>query len=448
MRTLLLTFAMKYVVLISLFLMLMSSTARAQRPITVYLAGDSTMARKLPEKRPETGWGEALQQFFDEAKVLIDNHAQNGRSTRTFIAEKRWQAIVDKLKPGDYVFIQFGHNDQPKEKASYTPPADYRQNLINFVNDVRAKKATPVLLTPVMRRRFDKDGNFQDSHAEYPDIVRAVAAEKKVALIDMHRTSEAAIKQYGVEPSRKLFLQLKPDENPNYPKGVEDNTHFSPLGAGIMASLAVDSIREQKLGLARYLNVDIWKIDNLKAIGGNPLTVTGQPRVIKDSSEKAISFDGKADGILINRNPIAGARAFTIEGIFRPDAGGEFEQRWLHVQNDQVDDRALLEIRVKDNEWFLDTFIKSGENRLALLAEKFKHPVGRWYHVALVFDGLTMRHYVDGQEEMSGPLNAAPLGPGKTSLGVRMNHVSWFKGAIREIRFTQRALTPQEFLKK
>ncbi|HWH76310.1 MAG TPA: rhamnogalacturonan acetylesterase, partial [Candidatus Binatus sp.] len=344
--------------------------------MTVYLAGDSTMARKLPEKRPETGWGEALQQFFDEAKVLIDNHAQNGRSTRTFIAEKRWQAIVDKLKPGDYVFIQFGHNDQPKEKASYTPPADYRQNLINFVNDVRAKKATPVLLTPVMRRRFDKDGNFQDSHAEYPDIVRAVAAEKKVALIDMHRASEAAIKQYGVEPSRKLFLQLKPDENPNYPKGVEDNTHFSPLGAGIMASLAVDAIREQKLGLALYLNIDTWKIDNLKAIGGNSLTINGQPRVIKDSGEKAISFDGKTDGILINRNPVAGARAFTIEGIFRPDAGGEFEQRWLHVQNDQVDDRALLEIRLSGNEWFLDTFIKSGESRLALLAEKFKHPVG------------------------------------------------------------------------
>lgn len=415
----------------------------------IYLAGDSTMARKLPEKRPETGWGEALQAFFDEAKVRIDNRAQNGRSTRTFIAEKHWQAIVDKLKPGDYVFIQFGHNDAAADKVDrYTPPADYRRNLIDFVNDVRAKKATPVLLTPVMRRRFDKDGRFQDAHGEYPNLVRAVAAEKKVALIDMHRQSEVVIKQYGVEPSRKLFLQLKPDENPNYPKGIEDNTHFSPLGAGIMASLAVDGIREQQLGLVRYLNVDTWKIDNLKEIGGSSPTVTGKPRVIKDSGEKAISFDGKGDGLLINRNPIAGARSFTIEAIMRPDAGGEFEQRWLHVQDDKIDDRALLEIRVSGNEWFLDTFIKSGENRLALFAEKFKHPVGGWYHVALVFDGLTMRHYVDGEEEMSGPLNASPLGPGKTSLGVRMNHVSWFKGAIREVRFTQRALAPAEFMKK
>lgn len=192
----------------------------------------------------------------------------------------------------------------------------------------------------------------------------------------------------------------------------------------------------------------VWKIDNLKEIGSSTLTITGQPRVIKDSNKKAILFDGKGDGILINRNPIAGARAFTIEAIFRPDAGGEFEQRWLHVQDDKIDDRALLEIRVKGNEWFLDTFIKSGENRLALFAENFKHPVGDWYHVALVFDGAMMRHYVNGQEEMAGPLTISFLGPGKTSLGVRMNHVSWFKGAIREVRFTQRALAPNQFMKK
>jgi lysophospholipase L1-like esterase len=425
------------------------SLSAAQEPIRVYLAGDSTMARKLPEKRPETGWGEALQLFFNEAKVRIDNHAQNGRSTRTFIEEKRWQTIVDKLKAGDYVFIQFGHNDASKEKVDrYTPPADYRRNLIRFISDVRAKKAVPVLLTPVMRRRFDKDGQFRDSHGEYPDIVRAVATENKVALIDMHRKSEVVIGQYGVEPSRKLFLQLKPDENPNYPKGIEDNTHFSPLGAGIMASLAVDGIREQKLGLAKYLNASTWKIDNLKEIGGSQLTITGTPQVFKTPAGKAISFNGKVQGVLVNQNPIAGARAFTIEAIFRPDAGGDFEQRWFHIQEEATENRVLLEIRAKGDEWFLDTFINSGEHKLTLYSEKFKHPLGRWYHVALVFDGLTMRHYVDGQEEMSGPLIVAPLGPGKTSLGVRMNHVSWFKGAIREARFTYRALKPSEFMKK
>jgi lysophospholipase L1-like esterase len=235
-------------------LSLLSGMGPARGGITIYLAGDSTMAEKLPDKRPETGWGEALQKFFNPDKVKIENHAKNGRSTRTFIEEKLWQAIVDKLKRGDYVFIEFGHNDAARDKTDrYTPPEDYRRNLVRFITEVREKKAIPVLLTPVMRRRFDKDGNFQDSHGEYPDIVRAVASENRVPLIDMHRRSEKVLKQYGVEESKKLFLQLKPNENAKYPKGIEDNTHFSPLGAEVMAGLAVEGIRELKLGLAVFL---------------------------------------------------------------------------------------------------------------------------------------------------------------------------------------------------
>lgn len=237
-----------------LLLLLSPEIVFGSEPITIYLAGDSTMAQKLPEKRPETGWGEALQQFFKDGKVRVENHAKNGRSTRTFIDEKLWQGILDKLKQGDYVFIEFGHNDAAKDRTDrYTPPEDYRKNLVRFITEVRGKKAIPVLLTPVIRRRFDKDGKFQDSHGEYPDIVRAVAADNKVPLIDMHRKSERVIKQYGVEESRKLFLQLKPNENPNYPKGIEDNTHFSPLGAKVMAELSVAGIRELKLGLAKDL---------------------------------------------------------------------------------------------------------------------------------------------------------------------------------------------------
>jgi lysophospholipase L1-like esterase len=228
--------------------------AAAQGQVTVYLAGDSTMAQKLPEKRPETGWGEALGQFFRENAVRIDNRAKNGRSTRTFISEGLWQGIIDSLHKGDFVFIQFGHNDESKEKIDrYTPPADYRANLIRFISEARAKKATPVLLTPLMRRRFDEKDVFFDTHGEYPDIVRAVAREYRVPLIDMHRKSEAVLKRYGPESSRKLFLQLKPGENPNYPTGVGDNTHFSPEGAGVMAKLAVDGIRELHLPLEKFL---------------------------------------------------------------------------------------------------------------------------------------------------------------------------------------------------
>ena len=154
-----------------------SVSVGASAQTTVYLAGDSTCANKTADKRPETGWGEMLQQYFDPAKVRIDNQAQNGRSTKSFIAEGRWQAIVDKLKKGDYVFVQFGHNDESKDKGErYTPPEDFRKNFERFIRDVRGKNAYIVLLTPVMRRKFDKDGNFVDQHPpEYPDTIRAVA---------------------------------------------------------------------------------------------------------------------------------------------------------------------------------------------------------------------------------------------------------------------------------
>lgn len=238
-----------------LVILICSATAFSQSaPVTIFLAGDSTMAAKLPEKRPETGWGEMLQQYFDPSRVVIENHAQNGRSTKTFISEGRWQAIVDKLKKGDWVFVQFGHNDSSKEKGErYTPPDAYRANLIRFIADVRIAKANIVLLTPVMRRRFDTNGNFVNSHGEYPDIVRVVAVEQKVPLIDLHRKSEAVIKRLGVEGSRVLFLQLKPGENANYPNGIEDNTHFVPRGAEEMAKLIIEGINEEKLKLRQFL---------------------------------------------------------------------------------------------------------------------------------------------------------------------------------------------------
>lgn len=237
-----------------IIILILQIAVNAQQ-ITVYLAGDSTMAEKKADKRPETGWGEKLQQYFDAEKVKVKNHAQNGRSTKSFINEGRWLKIVDALKKGDYVFIQFGHNDEKLDKPETGAAAngEYRNNLIRFVTDVRAKKANPVLLTPVMRRRFNAKGEFYDTHGEYPDAVRKVAQELKVPLIDMHKKTEMLIKKFGEEGSKKLFLILKPEENPNYPKGIDDNTHLSDFGAEELAKLGIEGIRETKLKLRKNL---------------------------------------------------------------------------------------------------------------------------------------------------------------------------------------------------
>lgn len=193
----------------------------------------------------------------------------------------------------------------------------------------------------------------------------------------------------------------------------------------------------------------VWELKSTTKIGCNKLEVLGQPKVIKTDLGKAIEFDGIDDGIFIETNPLAGANAFTIEAWFRPDADGPAEQRWLHVEDlENVESRAMLETRVSKDLWFLDTFLKSGENRLPLYAENFKHPTGRWYHVALVYDGAEMRHYVDGKLELSGKIAMKPFGRGRVSIGVRQNKVFWFKGAVRKVRFSRAALKPEQFLRK
>jgi lysophospholipase L1-like esterase len=232
--------------------LLVVSGGVAKRPVAVHLAGDSTAAAKRPEKRPEAGWGEALPAHFSERRVRVVNHAMNGRSTRTFIEEGRWQALVDSLRPGDWVLVQFGHNDGSKDKVDrYTPPDDYRRNLERFVAAVRARRAHPVLMTPVRRRRFDAAGTLVDTHGEYPELVRAVATEQGVPLLDLHARTAELLTAWGPDSSRRLFLQLPAGAHANYPAGIEDNTHFSPLGATLVAELVVGELRRRAPRLGR-----------------------------------------------------------------------------------------------------------------------------------------------------------------------------------------------------
>lgn len=211
-------------------LLLIMSFFPADRPITVYLIGDSTMANKQVKAYPEAGWGMPFAYFFDKS-VKVDNRAMNGRSTKTFIEENRWQSVADSLREGDYVLIQFGHNDEVKTKKSYIDEAGFQKNLVRFIEETRTKKANPVLITPVARRSFDAEGKIQETHAVYSQLVRDVAAAQKVPLIDLDKRSQALLQSMGVENSKMLFLHLMPGEHPNYPAGKEDNTHFNELGA-------------------------------------------------------------------------------------------------------------------------------------------------------------------------------------------------------------------------
>ncbi|WP_146909740.1 rhamnogalacturonan acetylesterase [Arenimonas daejeonensis] len=222
--------------------------------VTVHLAGDSTMAPKLDVKRPESGWGEYLQAQFRPGTVVVDNRARNGRSTRTFIELGEWQALLEVLAPGDVVLIQFAHNDQSENKPDrYTPLPDYVANLERFLREVRAREATPMLLTPVARRNFDATGRLVPSHGGYPQRVRELAAREQVALVDMERLSSDVVTAAGVEGSKALFLWQAPGQHPNYPQGIEDDTHFSPEGARRMAAAFADELRRQSLPLADRL---------------------------------------------------------------------------------------------------------------------------------------------------------------------------------------------------
>jgi hypothetical protein len=207
-----------------------------------------------------------------------------------------------------------------------------------------------------------------------------------------------------------------------------------------------------------------WTFDRLDKIGGLPVKVEGNPKVVDTPVGKAIEFDGVDDAIWIEQHPLAGAAQFTFEAIFRPD-GGAVEQRWFHLAErdpktgllasadhpqtgQDANSRFLFELRVVDNtQWCLDAFVNGpGYNRAILVREKL-HPIGQWYHVADTYDGKTFRSYVNGELQGEAEIAFKPQGPGATSVGVRINKVNYFHGAVAKARFTPRALPVSEFLK-
>ncbi|WP_031477337.1 rhamnogalacturonan acetylesterase [Streptomyces bicolor] len=213
----------------------------AQRHRTLYIAGDSTAAQKYAPAAPETGWGMAIPSFLRK-DLLVSNHAVNGRSSKSFVDEGRLDVILQAIRPGDFLLIQFAHNDEKAEDpARYTEPWTTYQNYLRlYVDGARARGARPVLATAVERRRFDAGGNAVPTHGDYPAAMRALAEEERVALLDLQALSLALWQRLGVEETKKYF---------NWTATEQDNTHFNPPGAIAVARLvARELLRTRVLG--------------------------------------------------------------------------------------------------------------------------------------------------------------------------------------------------------
>ncbi|WP_276483951.1 rhamnogalacturonan acetylesterase [Paraflavitalea pollutisoli] len=210
----------------------------------LFLVGDSTMSDKVQKAFPETGWGTMFAKFVDTSNTVVYNRAQNGRSTKSFLADNLWAPILDSLSTGDLVLIQFGHNDEVPTKKQATTEAEFQQNLLRYVSEARARKAIPILITPAARRKFGPDGKLEDTHRVYAELVRKIAAKESVPLIELDGKSQALLQSMGPESSKLLFNHLKPGEHPNYPEGKIDDTHFSELGARRMAEIVYASLKE------------------------------------------------------------------------------------------------------------------------------------------------------------------------------------------------------------
>ena len=242
-----------------LLLLLLTGFAPAKKIVTIFSIGDSTMANKDTAKNnPERGWCQVLPVFFDESKLVIDNRAKNGRSSKSFLEEGLWQKVLDVLQKDDYVFIQFGHNDSKPDVARKTDPrTSYRDNLIRYVKETREKGAIPILFTSIVRRSFDGDGKSINTLSDYPAVTLEVGKEFKVPVIDLNSSTAKLIEEMGVEGSKALFMHIEPGVSQLEPNGRMDNTHLNPLGAFKVAELAVHEMVVQKLAFAKFLKKEV-----------------------------------------------------------------------------------------------------------------------------------------------------------------------------------------------
>ncbi|PZD94201.1 rhamnogalacturonan acetylesterase [Paenibacillus sambharensis] len=212
------------------------------KPVTLHLAGDSTMSDYGPGEAPRAGWGQMLQEFV-QPHVTVRNKAMSGRSSKSFIDEGRLDDLLGEVQAGDYVLIQFGHNDaKPDEERRTEPFGSYQSYLERYLTAAAGKEAQAVLITSVERRKFGPDGLLEPTHGDYPAAMEELARERGIPLLDLRVLTGRLYERMGPEESKQLFMWLEPGEHPNYPEGVRDDTHFSEQGARMVAALAAEGL--------------------------------------------------------------------------------------------------------------------------------------------------------------------------------------------------------------
>ena len=245
----------------------------AQDHPTVFLVGDATVAT-LPERyAPMAGWGHFLPLFLAE-EVSVENRAQVGKSSRSFVEEGHWNQVVTDLQPGDYVLIQFGYNDQKKGYRATDPHTTYTQFLSQYVRDTRTKGAIPILVTPVAQRKYDRQFDFLPSHRQYPTAMRSLADSLEVPLLDLYEKSFAYLDSLGYAATESLFMWYAPGEAANFPQGIQHDTYLSETGARAMAQRLIEAVRESNNPLKEYLKI-CEQVDTLRICQGDSLWVAG-----------------------------------------------------------------------------------------------------------------------------------------------------------------------------
>lgn len=239
--------------LITLLALFIAANSDARKPV-IFMIGDSTMStKKLDGENPERGWGHVLPGFLTE-DIIVDNHAQNGRSSKSFLAEGRWEPVLEKIQPGDFVFIQFGHNDEPgKGDRTTTPGGDFDDNLRKYVNEARQRGAKPLLFTPIVRRIFLNDSTLEDRHKDYTEAIKRVARELSVPCVDMNKLSDEFITNLGPEESKAYYMHVAKGTCAAHPEGKQDDTHLNARGARAMASMAIDAAAAALIELKPYV---------------------------------------------------------------------------------------------------------------------------------------------------------------------------------------------------